>query len=180
MRNLRRTALSLVLAVALLGAMAVPAFAGNPQVSITVRAGVVSITNSQDEWEIGIVEAGGAAKKWGSSDTYSTLTNTGTVNVDVEIQGADLTHAGNATLNWVLSATGDPGDQLYGLNATTTGTYNIIVKKTPFNKLVTDLPHTSSNTKDWSMEFYTPTAFNAGDDGGLKSTSVTLVASKTT
>jgi len=175
MRNLRRTALSLVLAVALLAAMAVPALAANPTVSITVRARVVAITNSQDTWDVGIVVTS-AEVKWGSSDTYSTLTNIGTVNVDVEIQGADLV-ASNTTHNWVLADDGTPGDQIYGLKATTTGTYNITVKKTPFNDLVTNLPHTSSHTKEWSMTFYVPTAFNAGDDGAEKSSTVTLVAS---
>ena len=177
MRNLRRTALSLVLAVALLAAMAVPAFAqGNPTVSITVRASVVSITNTEDTWAIGVIAASGTSK-WGSSDTYSTLTNTGSVNVNVAIQGTD---AVGGTYTWTLAATGDPGSEIYGINATTTTTYNITVKKTPFNNLVTDLPHTSSNTVTWSMTFYAPTAFNAADDGAEKSTTVTLVASKHT
>ena len=179
---MRRTALSLVLAVALLGAMAVPALAANPTVSITVKAGVVSITNSVETWEIGIVETGGAAKKWGDSDTNSTLTNTGTVNVDVKIIGTDLVHAGNATLNWVLASDGLAGDQIYGLNATITDGdgYTIIVKKTgdtPVN-LVAGLPHTALNTETWSMRFAIPTAFDASDDGLEKSGSVTLVASK--
>jgi len=178
MRNLRRTALSLVLAVALLGAMAVPALAANPTVSITVRARVVAITNSQNTWDVGIVTTS-ATVKWGSSDTYSTLTNTGTVNVDVTIQGTDLV-ATNTTHNWVLADDGDAGSETYALKATITDSYGIIVKKTEgggFNNLVSGLAHTESNTATWSMEFYTPTAFNAGDDGEPKSGTVTLVAS---
>ena len=177
MRNLRRTALSLVLAVALLGAMAVPAFAANPTVSITVRASVVSITNSQNTWDVGVVAAGGAAVKWGSADDYSTLTNTGSVNVNVAIQGTDLVHAGNATLNWTLAADGDPGDQIYGLKATITDNYNILVKPSAYANLVADLDHTTGNTVTWSMTFYVPTVFDANDDGGEKSATVTLVAS---
>ena len=173
MRNLRRTALSLVLAVALLGAMAVPALAGNPTVSLTVRASVVSISLDETIWEIGVVVAS-ATPKWGDSDTKATLTNTGSVAVNVTIGGTD---AVGANYTWTLAADGDPGSEIYGLKATTTTTYNITVKKTPFNNLVTDLPHTSSNTVTWSMTFYAPTAFNASEDGESKSATVTLVAS---
>ena len=172
MRKLRRIALSLVLAVALVVAFTAPALGANPTVSITVRASVVAITNSQDTWNVGVIAASGTSK-WGSSDTYSTLTNTGSVNVDVEIQGTDA--VGDTT--WTLAADGDPGSEIYGLKATTGSEYNIIVKKTPFNDLTTNLPHSESNTVTWSMTFYAPTAFNAAEAGESKSATVTLVAS---
>jgi len=175
----RRALLSLVLAMALVVVTAVPAGAANPTVSITVRAQTISITNTQNTWGLGEVVVS-ESYKWGSSDTYSTVTNTGNVNVDVTIRGTDCV-AVNTTFNWVLADTSVPGDQIYGLNATITSTYNIIVKKTEgggFNELVSDLPHTALNTQDWSMTFYTPTAFHAEDDGLDKSATVTLVASK--
>jgi len=176
MRNLRRTALSLVLAVALLAMMAVPAFAGNPSVSITVRAGVVAIENTQTEWLVGIVAAS-AEVKWGASDTYSTITNTGTVNVDVKLVGGDLV-AGNVSLNWELSDDGSRGDQTYGLKATNTTSYDIVVNKAGDGQVAVNLPHSTNNTVTWSMTFYVPTAFDAGDDGAEKSGSVTIVATK--
>jgi len=54
--RIRQLGLSLVLAVALLVVLAVPAFAANPTVSITVTAQVVAITNSQANWGIGVVD----------------------------------------------------------------------------------------------------------------------------
>ena len=179
MRNLRRTALSLVLAVALLAMMAVPAFAGNPSVSITVRAGVVAIENTQTEWLVGIVAAS-AEVKWGASDTYSTITNTGTVNVDVKLVGTDLVYATNTSLNWALADNGTAGDQIYGLKATNTTSYDIVVNKAGDGQVAVNLPHSESNEVTWSMTFYVPTAFDAGDDGGEKSGSVTIVATKHT
>ena len=170
----RRALLSLVLAMALLVVTAVPAGATNPTVSITVKAAVVAITNTEDTWALGTVTVSDSIK-WGDSDTYSTVTNTGTVNVNVAIQGADIE---GGDYDWALAADGDPGDQIYGLKATITDTYNILVKPSAYANLVTNLPHTSSNTVTWSMTFYTPTAFNANDDGAQKSGTVTLVASK--
>ena len=181
MRNLRRTALSLVLAVALLGAMAVPALAANPTVSITVRAEAVSISIDETTWDIGTVGTSDTAV-WGDAADHCILTNTGTVNVDVTIQGTDLV-ATNTTHNWVLADDGDAASETYALKAYDGDGYNIIVKKTEgggFNELASDLDHTTGNTVTWSMTFYAPTAFNAGDDGAEKSGSVTLVASKNT
>jgi hypothetical protein len=173
MKQFRRMGLSLVLAIVLLVSFTVPAMATNPTVAITVTAQVVSITNSQNTWALGTV-APSATVKWGDSDTYSTITNTGTVNVDVAIQGQDIE---GGDYDWTLAADGTPGSEIYGLKATTGTEYNVIVKKTPFNNITTNLPHTSSNTVTWSMTFYGPTAFNAADNGAQKTSTVTLVAS---
>jgi len=177
MRNLRRTALSLVLAVALLAALAVPAFASNPTVSITVSARLISITNTEDTWAIGVVAV--TNTKYFSADnlqnnTYSRITNTGNVPVTVKISGTDFV-AGNATFNWVLAAAA--GNQTYSLKANWDGgaTYNITVKKADPETLVAGLAKAS--THDWSMLFTAPDEFHIDDDGLDKSASVTLVTS---
>jgi len=177
MRNLKRTALSLVLAVALLGAMAVPAFAQNPTVSITVSARLISITNTKDVWAIGVVTVNDV--KYFSTDntqndTWSEIENTGNVAVNIAILGTDFV-AGNTTFNWVLADTA--GDQTYSLFANTdgTGTYNIEVKKAAPNTLKAGLAKGGKHT--WSMNFTAPSAFHVDDDGLDKAASVTLVTS---
>ena len=179
MRNLRRTALSLVLAVALLGAMAVPAFASNPKVSITVRAEMVSIVNSEATWAIGLVTVD--AVKYFSADNlqdddYSTITNNSNVAVDITIAGTDFV-AANATFNWVLAAAA--GNQTYSLYANkelTPTVYDVQVKKADPVYIVEGLA--AAGTNKWSMNFTAPSAFHVDDDGLDKAASVTLVASK--
>ena len=182
MRKIRRLGLSLVLAVLVQVGLTVPALAaGNPTVSITVVAEVVSITNSQASWPIGIAIVD--ATKYFASDVdvedkdYSTVTNTGSVAVDIAIQGTDIE---GGSYDWAISATGVAASETYGLNATAgngTGAYSTIVKKTPFNNLATALA--AEATWGWSMLFKAPTAFNANDDGAQKTSTLTLVASKT-
>ena len=180
MRKIRRIGLSLVLAVAMLMVLAFPVGATNQQVAITVTASVVSITNSQANWPIGIVVVDDAKYFAADVDTpdtdYSTVTNTGSVAVDIAIQGTDIE---GGSYDWAISATGVAASETYGLNATAgngTGDYTTIVKKTPFNSLTTDLA--AKSTWGWSMQFKAPTAFNAADAGDQKTSTVTLVASK--
>ena len=178
---MRKILTSLVLAVALILVLAVPAAAANPTVSITVTAEVVAITNSQNTWGIGTVATSATvyfSADGNQDDNYSRITNTGSVAVDVEIQGDDIE---GGDYDWTLADTGDPGTEIYGLNATSgngTGTYTTIVKSSSYNDITTDLA--ADDVWDWSMKFAGPTAFNANDDGEQKSTTVTLVASKHT
>jgi len=179
MRNLRRTALSLVLAMALLVVTAVPAGAQNPTVSITVRAQTISITNSKATWDIGLVTV--SDTKYFSTDNaqdddWSRITNTGNVAVDVAISGTDFV-AANTTFNWVLAAAA--GDQIYSLYANKQATptvYDVEVKKAAPVNIVTSLA--AAGTNDWSMNFTAPSAFHAEDNGLEKAATVTLVASK--
>ncbi len=178
MKRFRRIALSLMLAITLMAVLAVPAAATNPTVSITVTAEVVSITNTMDTWAIGTVAVNDVvyfSATGAEDDDYSTITNTGSVAVDVEIQGTDFE---GGDYDWTLAASS--GNQTYSLyaNNTTGGpNYAIEVKSSePYNDLVTDLA--VSGTYDWSMKFTAPTAFNPSDDGNEKSATVTLVASK--
>ena len=177
MRNLRRTALSLVLAVALLGAMAVPAFAANPVVSITVSAQMIAITNSEATWAIGVVAV--TNTKYFSADNsqdddYSQVENTGNVAVDIQIQGTDFE---GGDYDWTLAAAA--GNQTYSLHANSEGTptvYDVEVKSSSYGNLTTGLAKDA--TYDWSMKFVAPDEFHVDDDGESKAASVTLVASK--
>jgi len=178
MKKFRRISLSLVLAIALLVSFAIPVAAANPTVSITVTAEVVSITNTQSSWGIGTVAVDAVvyfSATGSQDDDYSQIENTGSVNVDVEIQGTNIE---GGDYDWTLAAAA--GSETYSLhsnNETQPTTYDIEVKSSVYNDICTDLPHTTSNTCDWSMKFVAPTAFNAADDGAQKTATVTLVAS---
>ena len=177
MKRLRRISLSLVLAVALLAMWAVPVFAANPTVSITVTAQVVAITNSQATWAIGVVDVDAVvyfSATGAQDDDYSQITNTGSVAVDVEIQGTDIE---GGVYDWTLAAT--TGSEQYSLFANSEATptvYDVEVKSSTYGDLTTNLA--ASGTYLWSMKFTAPTAFNANDDGNEKTATVTLVASK--
>jgi len=170
-------ALALVL-IAVFTLIAGPVGAANPTVSITVTAKVVSITNSQATWGIGTVDINEVVyfSADGNPDPdYSRITNTGSVAVDVEIQGTDVE---GGSYDWTLDNTGSNGAETYALNATTgnaTGTYTTIVKTSSYNDICTSLA--ADDVWDWSMKFEAPTAFNANDDGLQKTATVTLVAS---
>ena len=174
---MRKKLMGVLLAVILVSSFVFPVVAGaaeSPTVTITVSATVVSITNTQSSWAMGPVSEGGSAIKWGSSDTYSQINNTGNVAADIQIQGT------NATLtdyNWTLGTTA--GDKIYSLYANTEAdptNYTIEVKYSGYNNLTTNL--TVATLYNWSMEFTPPTAFDPNDPGTNKTATVTLVASK--
>lgn len=177
MKRFRRVAVSLVIAVALLAGFALPVAAANPTVSITVTAQVVSITNSKASWAIGTVDISDIvyfSVDGDQDDDYSLITNTGSVAVDIEIQGTDID---GGSYNWTLaSAAGSEQYALYANSSNGSSTYDIEVKSSSYNDLYQDLA--ADKTYQWSMNFTAPTAFNANDDGNEKSATVTLVASK--
>ena len=181
MRKIRRLGLSLVLAVAMLVAFALPVGAANPTVGITVTAQVVSITNSQDTWGIGTVLVDAVvyfSATGAQDDDYSLITNTGNVHADVEIQGVNIE---GGTYDWTLSNTGTAGIETYALKANSVATptvYDVLVKSASYGDLSTDLGE--GLTQTWSMQFTAPSGFNAADDGAQKSATITLVASKHT
>jgi len=172
-KKFRRIALSLVLAVVLTLGLVVPALATNPTVTITIAAEIVSITNTEDTWAVGAVVAGASAIKWGSSDTYSTVENTGNVDVDVALQGTDFE---GGDYDWTLGTTA--GNQTYSLyaNSDHSTTYDIEVVSSPtYNDLTTSLA--ADGTWTWSMQLTPPTWFDPADNGVSKNATVTLVAS---
>lgn len=179
MKRLRQIGLSLVLALALLGVLAVPAFAANPTVSITVTAEVVSITNTQDTWAIGVVAVDAVvyfSVTGAEDDDYSRITNTGSVTVDVEIQGTNIE---GGDYDWVLAATADSEQySLYANKQATPTVYDVEVKTSSYVDITAAAGLASDGTNDWSMKFTAPSAFNAADDGAEKTATITLVASK--
>lgn len=176
MKRFRRIALSLVLAVALLVSFAAPVAAANPTVAITVTAEVVAITNTQATWGVGTVALDAVvyfSADGNQDDDYSQIENTGSVAADVEIQGTDIE---GGDYDWTLAtAAGSEQYSLYANDDDTPTVYDIEVKSSTYSDLATSFA--VDDTKDWSMKFTAPSAFNAADDGNEKSATITLVAS---
>jgi len=179
-KRLGRIGLPLVLALVMLTAWAVPVGAANPIVQITVTARVISITNSEAAWNIGTIAVDSVvyfSATGAQDDDYSLITNTGSVAVDVVIQGTDF----NGTvggLDWTLAnAPGVETYSLYATNATIAPVYSIEVKKAGYATLCDNLAATGTDTMTWSMNFTAPSAFDAAEDGLSKNATVILVAS---
>jgi len=178
----KRLALALVLAAVLTFGLALPAAAaGNPTVTITMSAQIVLISNTEDTWTVGALTAGGVAVYFSADnsqdDDYSTITNTGNVGVDISIKGTNAIDTGTpSTYNWTLaSAEGDKQFSLYANNTTGGPNYTTEVT-TGGTAWISDLAKDA--TYDWSMKLTPPTIFDAADDGGTKTCTVTLVATK--
>jgi hypothetical protein len=182
-RKIRRLGLSLVLAVLMLVGLTVPALAaGNPTVAITVTAQVISITNDKDAWAIGTVAVDTVvyfSTNGAENDVWSTITNTGSVTVDVKIQGTNIE---GGAYDWTLAtAAGNQTYSLYANLAATPTVYDVEVKNAPTYSTITAAAGlTKTSTNKWSMKFTAPNEFNASDAGAEKTATVTLVASKHT
>ena len=91
---MRKKLLTGLLVVILLLAAVLPgvALAANPEVTITVTAQIVAITNTQATWTVSTPIAVDAIVYFSADDTqnddYSQIENTGNAAVDVEIQTA--------------------------------------------------------------------------------------------
>jgi hypothetical protein len=129
-------------------------------------ANVPDISNTPSSYNFGSV-AEGATPSTGLA--YFTVTNNSSSAVDITISGTDMT--GGDT--WTLSDDGNPGTNIYGLQAGLEGeAYTIIVKKnSPYNTLVSNLA--ASGTQRWGLQLYAPTTFS---DGEAKTGTVTLTA----
>ena len=179
-RKLLAIALAVVMAVSLL--FPAVALAADPTVTITVSAVVVSITNTEDTWDIGpvLVDAVVYFSATGAQDDdYSQIENTGNVSVDIEIQGTTADDEFGAEYDWTLSADGTGGVETYGLLANSEGAptvYDIPIKPSSYVDLTTDL--TATDTYDWSVKFTAPSSFDVADAGGDKTATITLVASQ--
>jgi len=95
---MRKKLLTGLMAVMLLLATVLPCsvvFATDPEVTITVTAQIVAITNTQATWTVDTPIAVDGVVYFSATDAqdddYSQIENTGNVAVDVEIQGTDLT-----------------------------------------------------------------------------------------
>jgi len=179
-KRLGRIGLPLMLALVMLTVWAIPVGAANPIVQITVAASVVSITNSEAAWPIGIIAVDSVvyfSATGAQDDDYSLVTNTGSVMVDVVIQGTDF-QGTIAGYNWVLAnAKGVETYSLYASNQSPAANYDIEVKKAGYSTLCSGLHPTVNDTCTWSMNFSAPSAFDAAEDGLSKNATVILVAS---
>lgn len=179
---MKRRFLAVLLVVALLVAVVLPTslvLAADPEVTITVSAQIVAITNTQDTWTVstpivvdGVVYFSATDAQ---DDDYSQIENTGNVTIDVEIQGTDLA----GTPNWTL-ATAPAADtySLYANKQATPTVYDVEVKKATYNDITAAAGLAASATNDWSMKLTAPTSFGGTEDGNAKTGTVTLVASK--
>jgi len=185
-----------VLALVLVVSAAVPAFAADTaEVTVTATPAIISISNLPIDWTMNDSAAGGDdairhATTYYSNDAGNlipptgagvldaecrfTVTNDGTVNVDIAIAFADFTsgHAmansdtGSATTTAFGARAYVSGDTTPGPALTVAGTADVII----------DLPHTESNTKKWGLEVATRT--DAFTDPTSMEATVTLTATE--
>jgi len=181
---MRKKLLTGLMAVMLLLAMVLPCsvvFAADPEVTITVTAQIVAITNTQATWTIDTPVAVDGVVYFSADDAqdddYSQIENTGNVAVDVEIQGTDL----SGTPNWTLAAATDADQYTLFANKQATPTvYDVEVKKATYNDITAAGGLAAAATNDWSMKLTAPSSFGGTEDGNAKTGTVTLVASKHT
>ena len=172
-----RILICLLVALTLLLIPATSALATNPTVTMTVTAGLLTITNSQDTWALGVAtpdEVIYFSAAGTEDDDYSLATNTGNLAVDIEIQGTNFE---GGTYDWTLAtAAGDQQYSLYANSGNGTSTYDTEVKSSSYVDLIADLAPDAGYS--WSMKFTAPSAFHASDDASEKSATVTLVVSE--
>ena len=179
---MRKKLMGVLLVVILVGSFVFPAMANaatNPTVTITVKAKVISATNTESDWNIGMVGVDNVKYFSGDNlenDTYSQLNNTGNVEIDVALGGSDFE---GGDYDWLLNTTADTEKySLYANSEATPTTYDVEVKTSDCNNLATDLA--AGHVYNWSMKFTAPSGFNAADPGTNKTATLTLVVTEHT
>ena len=171
----KRLALALVLAATLVFGWTLPAMAGNPTVTITMSAAVVSISNTQNTWNVGPLTINDIVYFSGDNQEdvdYSEIENKGNVAVNVTIKGTNAV----GTYSWTLgSAAGNQTFSLFANTEATNTTYDIEVT-TGGTAWISNLAKDA--TYKWSMKLTAPDEFDVADDGSDRVCTVTLVASK--
>lgn len=182
MKRLFRKAKLLVtflVVIILLAVFPASALAENPTVTMTVTAGIISISNTQGSWALGYAiiskviyfSATGA-----QDDDYSTIVNTGTLPVDIEIQGVNFE---GGIYDWILGpSSGNQTYSLYANSSNGSATYNIEVQNAGYNDLIANLA--SGADYNWSMKFTAPNEFHINEDMAPKNATVTLAVSEHT
>jgi len=128
------------------------------------------ITNTPDNYGFGILQIGASSN---TGISYFTINNTGSMAVDITIQGTDLT-GGDDT--WELSADASVGENIYGLHAgldDADDLFDVVVNLTA-NTFVTNLAE--SVTQDWGLNLSMPSSLS-GFDGNALTGTITLIAS---
>ena len=150
-------------------------------VTITATPTYIAITNSEATWAAGTVAASSAywwttagtapaPEPFEADDMKSTITNTGSVAIDVDVKIAAFTGG----VGWTISTDDSPAEGEISVRAGVTGTAN---EAAMIQIITTDTELTgslaSSGTIKWCMEMETPATFT---DGVEKSGEVTLTA----
>ena len=150
-------------------------------VEITATGSYVSITNSNATWAMGTISnqtdywwnGGSVDPGWPLADSNctSTINNTGSVDVDITIQGTNFTGG----TQWTLAAAG--GADEVALKVGTSGVTDELnmttINGTAGQSLTTGLTWNGTTTIMWEMMIESPTSFT---DGEAKSANVTLTA----
>lgn len=181
---MRKLILSVLLAVVMVMAFALPVFAdADDTVTITATPTYIAmtLTPSSPTWALSTIDENATyywtaddlvpAEPLVNGDMKNTITNTGSVNEDFNIKCANFT--GGA--GWTLSADETPGENEINLRAGITGMANLaamIQVENDDSELIDNLPHTSSNTMMWCMILESGTF----TDGVAKSGTVTITA----
>ena len=194
---MRRIIVATVLTLMLVVSAAVPAFAASTDtVTVTATPAIISISNAPSAWTMndsGATTAGDDAIRNATtyysndndntvapsnpaldSECRFTVTNDGTVNVDIAIAFADFTlgHAMPNSDSGSATAT-EFGARAYVSQVATPGPALTVVGTAD---VITNLPHSASNTKKWGLQVATRTdAFT--DDTQMQAT-VTLTATE--
>ena len=143
------------------------------QVDSLGSGGAVSISVTPVSYDFGDIVASSIRS---TGLTYFTITNDGSVTVDITIGGTDM-YGGDPRVTWDLSDTGTAGDAIMGLKAGLSGgSYNINVKESEdYNTLKSDLA--VDGTQQFGLQLLCPT-LNPG--GESMQGSIILVATEVT
>lgn len=198
---MRKILVSVVLALVLVVSVAVPAFAYSTTAEVTVSAtpAIVSISNDPATWTMndsGATAPGDdvirKATTYYSNDEDNsaspsttvvdgecrfTVTNDGTVPVDIAIDMADFVGGTDAMTNGDdgTGGVGTFGAQAYVSGAAIADAVTITVAGAA---VISNLPDTASNTKKWGLEIATQT--DDFTDATLTESTVTLTATEYT
>jgi hypothetical protein len=170
--KLKTKILAIFLAISLILAVPATALAGNT-ITITMTTGeVLGVSVSPDSWAIGTSVAANTAYETGEANF--TATNTGNVNEDFQIAGAETGGAGTA---WVLSELLTNSATAYALGyKTIAGSYP--TNYTAITKTVTNFATNiaaNGGTQTFGLGLLTPTTIIGGE---AKTATVTITCVK--
>ena len=150
-------------------------------VEISASGSYVSITNTEATWPIGTLNAtqdywwngNNTDPEWPLDDVNctSTITNTGTVDCNLTIQGVNFT----GDTQWTLAAAGG-ADEIalkVGISGVTDEPNMTVINGTAGQYFMNTLTWNATNTTQWEMMIESPTSFS---DGVAKASNVTLTA----
>ena len=197
---MRKIIVATVLALVLVVSAAVPVFAATTaDVTVTATPAIVSISNLPTAWTMndsGATTPGDDAIRKATtyysndedntaapsstvvdSECRFTVTNDGTVNVDIEISMSDFSGGTDPMTN---GDTGSAGVGTFGAKAYVSGALlsaASVITVAGTADVIANLPHTASNTKKWGLQIATQT--DDFTDSTSTTSTVTLTATET-